>query len=227
MNGNFQAWFRFFPLLLTGVALLYLIASLGTTVYHDFQALTQTDSNTRPGISDQGNPNTARLPIKAVVDLHLMGKAAPKPQPNTQIEKVTDTRLELILLGVFANSESEYASALIAEKGKAGKHFYVGDEVTGGALLETVRADAVILKRNGRKEALRFDKNSDFSSQKRRIFSARPISALDRNLANNKTIVPNPQTKPQPPADVLELTNKLRERIQRLRNQDNRTTERP
>lgn len=71
-----------------------------------------------------------------------------------------ETRLRLELLGVFQNPVPELSSAIIAEKGKEGELYRIGDSIPGNASLEEVYPDRVILRRAGRLEALRWSETS-------------------------------------------------------------------
>lgn len=72
---------------------------------------------------------------------------------------VVDTTLQLRLEGVMENSDSAMSRAFISERA-AGKvqSYRPGDTVAGGATLDRVEADHVVLTRGGREEVLRFDK---------------------------------------------------------------------
>ena len=58
-----------------------------------------------------------------------------------------ETRLNLELQGVFTNNNPDLSSAIIAERGKNGELFAIGDRVPGNALLHAVEQDHVLIKR--------------------------------------------------------------------------------
>jgi general secretion pathway protein C len=95
--------------------------------------------------------------IRQLPGWHLMGVVVKKQAPvavNTPID-APDTRLKLVLRGVFATEQSGKAQAIIADpKGKE-EHYAVGDKLPGNAELSEVYPDRVILQRNGRYETLR------------------------------------------------------------------------
>ena len=95
--------------------------------------------------------------IRQLPGWHLMGEATTKQAPvvtSTPID-APDTRLKLVLRGVFASEEPGKAQAIIADpKGKE-EHYAVGDRLPGNAELREVHPDRVILQRNGRYETLR------------------------------------------------------------------------
>ena len=95
--------------------------------------------------------------IRQLPGWHLMGVVTRKQAPvvaSTPVD-APDTRLKLVLHGVFASEEPGKARAIIADpKGKE-EHYAVGDSLPGNAELSEVYPDRVILQRNGRYETLR------------------------------------------------------------------------
>lgn len=72
-----------------------------------------------------------------------------------------NTTLQLRLGGVMESEQRELARAFIAERsGGTLETYKIGDRVPGGATLDQVLADRVVLLRGGREEILRFDETS-------------------------------------------------------------------
>jgi len=72
---------------------------------------------------------------------------------------VVDTTLQLRLDGVLENPDSTRSRAFIAERSNGKVLIYrPGESVPGGAKLDSVESDHVVLTRAGREEILRFDK---------------------------------------------------------------------
>jgi general secretion pathway protein C len=95
--------------------------------------------------------------IRQLPGWHLMGVATTKQAPvaaSTPVD-APDTRLKLVLRGVFASEESGKAQAIIADPRGKEEHYAVGDSLPGNAELREVHPDRVILQRNGRYETLR------------------------------------------------------------------------
>ncbi len=95
--------------------------------------------------------------IRQLPGWHLMGVVAQKQAPvvvDTPID-APDTRLKLVLHGVFASEKSGKARAIIADPRGKEEQYAVGDMLPGNAELSEVYPDRVILKRNGRFETLR------------------------------------------------------------------------
>ena len=106
--------------------------------------------------------------LAAIRRWHLFGEAGKQPPKETVKKKdpgfkAPITRLPLVLNGVFQAEREEESSAIVAEKGKAGKLYKVGDKLPGNVILETVYEDRIILNQNGRLETLHFPKISTSS----------------------------------------------------------------
>jgi len=95
--------------------------------------------------------------IRQLPGWHLMGVATTQQAAvvaSTPVD-APDTRLKLVLRGVFASEESGKAQAIIADPRGKEEHYAVGDSLPGNAELREVHPDRVILQRNGRYETLR------------------------------------------------------------------------
>ena len=99
--------------------------------------------------------------IRQLPGWHLLGDV--QKQAPVVVEtpiNAPDTRLKLVLHGVFASEVYGKARAIIADpKGKE-EQYAVGDMLPGNAELSEVYPDRVILKRNGRFETLRLMQDS-------------------------------------------------------------------
>ncbi|MGA1371422.1 MAG: type II secretion system protein N [Pseudomonadales bacterium] len=70
------------------------------------------------------------------------------------------TQLPLELQGVFAGADERSSAAIIAERGKPGRLYQIGESVAGTATLEAVQTDHVVLRRDGSVESLFFAQNT-------------------------------------------------------------------
>ena len=66
------------------------------------------------------------------------------------------TQLPLELQGVFEGGDARSSAAIIAERGKPGLLYQIGERIAGSATLEAVYADHVVLRRSGAAESLFF-----------------------------------------------------------------------
>ena len=129
---------------------------------------------------------------------HLFGRYQQKEAPKAVNTDAPETRLNLVLRGLFAATPMEKASAIIAI-GKRGKEdIYSIDDKISGATIKEIHTDRVVLERNGRYETLRMPKDFTKSSRMKSKSSRRgsTVSASDspgRILSNiRKNILKNP-----------------------------------
>ena len=105
-------------------------------------------------------------PVMDIVSQHLFGQAD-VAQANTPPEPIVapETRLHLVLHGVFASSDPALAMAIIAEKGGRDRAYGRGDTLPGRATLEEIYPDRIILSRNGTLEALKLIRRHGSAAQ--------------------------------------------------------------
>jgi general secretion pathway protein C len=100
--------------------------------------------DTRPAIS-----------ISAILNRNLFGEAGESAVVDSGLPAV-ETRLPLKLLGVFVADVVEESAAIVAQDGRAGILYVIGEKVPGNAELIEVHADHIVLRRAGTRETLRF-----------------------------------------------------------------------
>lgn len=79
--------------------------------------------------------------------------AASKIAENTEL---VETNLPLNLIGVFVSDLPRRSGAIIASGNGVGTHYFIGDRVPGNAVLDSVEAKSVMLRRGARLERLSF-----------------------------------------------------------------------
>lgn len=134
------------------VVLVIVVAYLGASAFWFFTAgpepLPVAVESTAP-------TEQAGVDIAALRAMNLFGTpaAAPRAAPT---EVLQETRLSLVLVGVFVADEPEASSALIARSGATPELVSAGDRLPGGATLLEVFADRVVIRRGGARELVRF-----------------------------------------------------------------------
>lgn len=98
--------------------------------------------------------------LSVVAPLSLFGKAQAQAAAAEVPVEAPETRLNLQLRGVLASGDKPSSRAIIGAPGVEEKQYKVGDPLPGGASLEDVLPDRVILNRAGRFEALYLPKES-------------------------------------------------------------------
>ncbi|WP_303907943.1 type II secretion system protein GspC [Thiohalomonas denitrificans] len=105
--------------------------------------------------------SSIQLGLEEVADLHLFGERTRQHQPAVAAPiDAPETRLNLVLRGLFAADRPDQGAAIIADSRGNEKFYLNGDHLPGGAQLKEVHVDRVILARGGRFETLKLPKAS-------------------------------------------------------------------
>ena len=99
---------------------------------------------------------SSTVSINAILKRNLFGEAGQSTAEAANDLPTVETRLPLELLGVFVAEVVAESAAIVAQKGKAGELYTVGQTLPGNAELIEVHADHIILRRAGSRETLRF-----------------------------------------------------------------------
>lgn len=104
-------------------------------------------------------PATPAVDLNAILASNLFGAAE---SGGTQVAEApaVATQLPLELLGVFVADRPEESAAIIAQRGKPGQLYTVGEDVPGNAALLEVHPTHVVLRRAGVRETLHFPTGS-------------------------------------------------------------------
>jgi len=127
-----------------------------------------------------------------------------KKQPSSVPASLPQTRLKLSIRGLFANADGS-GQALIAANNKPAKLYQVGAQLPGNAVLESISAEHVVLRRAGRFEQLR-------------------LLPLPASRATNQSTAAAQQAKPRKARTTTQQSadrsQSLTERLKRLRAQN-------
>src|SRR3954468_15619994 len=92
------------------------------------------------------------LDIGGLVNAHLFGNAAVEAQSDAA--NAPQTSMPLILAGGLATSDPKQGMAMIGENAAGAKVVSVGQQVPGGATLDSVYNDRAVISRNGALESV-------------------------------------------------------------------------
>lgn len=146
--------------------------------------------------ASQGQADMVAMPQSyGLAQRDIFGSAAQTALIPQQEIDAPKTRLRLLLMGVFVATDKTQSSAIIAEQGRDGKFFKVGDRVQGRALLSQVYEDKVILDNSGKFETLTF---------------AETKKALQGITANTRKIGSASQPRPSSRSNKKEFKQALR-----------------
>ena len=97
------------------------------------------------------------VPIERIVALHLFGEPRSDAAPRT--ETLSETKLSLVLHGVFVADRAEASTAVVSQRSSNARLYAIADRLPGNALLEEVHQDRVVISRGGVRENLSFDRD--------------------------------------------------------------------
>jgi general secretion pathway protein C len=119
--------------------------------------------STEPGaLAGRVDPNVQRPADYAAIGAwHLFGRLEVGRPVEAPPVALPVTPLNLRLVGIFFVERGDQALALIAEGNSLERGYRIGAPLPGGALLERIQHDHVIVSRNGRREILNLPKLSE------------------------------------------------------------------
>lgn len=132
--------------------------------------------STTPGPS-AGRANMSVQPsadYAAIGAWHLFGRLEAGQPVETPPVSLPVTPLNLRLVGVFFVERGDRALALIAEGNSLERGYRIGEPLPGGALLERIQRDHVIVSRNGRREILNLPKLSEVNRSVTPVLESEP-----------------------------------------------------
>lgn len=98
----------------------------------------------------------AEQPLASARDVAAMDLFGRADTADVAALDAPETRLQLELQGVFLGNGDGTSSAIVAERNRDGRLFFIGDRMPGNAELVRVLEDRIVLRRSGALETLRF-----------------------------------------------------------------------
>lgn len=128
--------------------------------------------------SQAAAPERPKANVNAILSKHLFGEAgAAAPQQEVVAETSVATRLPLDLQSVFVASDPARSTAIVAQRGKPGQLYRIGDKLPGNAELVAVEHEQIYLRRAGVRESLAFPELRSSNLTTRQV---RPVSRNTR-----------------------------------------------
>lgn len=184
-----------------GVAALLLIVTLAGIAwqgYESYQALF-SEKNSEAENSVVGKqlvkPEVLKRDLfdaRQLVSMNVFGQPSsviqkePKREekPALDVDRLKETKLDLVLKGAFMGASSDVSHALISSgRKKKSERFEVNDKVQSGVTLYAIHVDSVVLKRGKKLEVLSFKRDIGEGSS---VISAR--SERSRSRRNEREI---------------------------------------
>jgi len=148
-------------------------------------------------------PPSATLDIGGLVNAHLFGNAVVQ-NTNGDAANAQPTTMPLVLAGVLATPDPKEGMAIIGESAATAKVVSVGQQVPGGALLDSVFPDRAIINRNGVLESVLLPRRAagvgDAAPPPPPVAASSPDAQLERmrKLVNEDPGVIGQVLRPQP-----------------------------
>lgn len=173
-------------LLVMGIA--YSLATTALYFLSAPQAETAVDQPRAPAASAKRATN-----IEDIVARNLFGLAEGGETASAQpVQRAVETRLPLELHGVFVADDADASAAIVAQKGKPGLLYSVGDTLPGNAKLIEVHTDHIVLRRGGARETLTFPEAKDSQFVANQAVTRPPTPASSRSGVG-ETAPPSPR----------------------------------
>ena len=146
-----------------------------------FQPQAQNSTKARPGTVKRTSKGS-EVNYRFLSTMHLFGKESVDAVVIEAPLTAPETRLNLVLFGVFSGDDSKKGSAIIGPRTGTQKYYQVGDKVSTGVWLAEVRTHEVLLRRGSNFEVLKFPKQKSdgvkISKAKSNTLSNKPRSAM-------------------------------------------------
>ena len=133
------------------VVIMALSLADGTTFFLDNQGAEPIQAGNKNTL----NRGAGSKKILSVANLNIFGEVQRDNLPAPTRDAPT-TSLNLELQGVFNAEIAEDSTAIIANRGKPGELYQIGERLPGNATLKEVFDDHVLIKRGARIEKLAF-----------------------------------------------------------------------
>lgn len=146
-------------------------------------------------LEEAGQAQLPGVPSIPLADFHLFGDG---PQPRAAVNAPV-TALGLVLKGTFAAADQRFSRALIAGSGTEAT-YAPGMDLPGGARLESVHADHVMLRVEGRQESLPLRPSAAISGGPAAAINPRPGPAAPLPRANASMLPGQPSSFVNPVA---------------------------
>ena len=201
------------------VLLVIWIASLIATLTWDLLAPSEPPEPV--AVVAESVPVTSSPDLQLISQLpgwHLMGvvEKGSAPVKTSAPVDAPETKLKLVLRGVFSSDDQGNARAIIADPRGKEEQYSIGDTLPGNAELSEVHADKVLLQRSGRYETLRLPKDSKpgkrTSSSNAALRRPAPVSSSSSPSERLRAVRQNLKKRPRDLYSVVRATPKKDEK---------------
>lgn len=125
--------------------------------------------------------------VNWILNKNLFGKEGEAPIYAESTETAIQTRLPLELQSVFVSPDESRSSAIVAQRGKPGRVYRIGENLPGNAKLVQIEHDQIYLRRAGVRETLAFPQASSSNLTAEPVTTKRARSSNATESATNNT----------------------------------------
>jgi len=146
------------------ILLAYCLARLFWTLY---PATPRAAWQPPPAPATVARSATTAADYSMIAAAHLFGEASTTApdMSHDQLANAPETSLSLQLRGAVAAADAKFAHAIIADANGNEKVYFVNSSVPGGATVQQIQPDRVILARAGQLEVLKLPRDSELSGR--------------------------------------------------------------
>ena len=127
----------------------FLVIMICSVAYQFFLSFSDQPAEDRQS-DELSVPSTPPVDVASIKKWHLFGQAA----IGDDASSLPDTSLNLVLQGVFQADDPQQSYVAIIGTDGAEKIYHIGDKLPGGAQIEEILPDAVVLSIAGEREKL-------------------------------------------------------------------------
>lgn len=195
---------------LSVVALVAVVLGILATLWWTFVFFTLGPDplpvESSPQASTRGGTD---IPIDRIAAMHLFGEPTSDARPKS--ENLNETKLSLVLHGVFVADKADASSALISQRSREPRLYAIAERLPGNARLEAVYRDRVVVSRGGVRENLSFKREDQII----RPSTGAGRSATDRAKSSLRTQGSGPTAQRNPRSLIARTLAKHRDEIDR------------
>ena len=185
-NRIFNRYAVFYATIIGVLVFIWTIASIGWHLYQNYQDKKE-DYTAAPIVSSQ---QVSNYRVNDIISAHLFGDPS---VAKRAVKAAPKTTLDLTLQGILSADDSKMARAIIAVSKNKAKLYHIGEKIDKtNVVIKEIRANEVLLNRNGAIESLPLIKKS--SSGNRSIVAYSEASKEKQSNAQQgpKTAAPAP-----------------------------------